>query len=313
MQTMKAVRFHGYGGPEVLVLDQVARPEPGPGQVLVRVHAASVNPIDWKLRSGALQAFMPLRFPATAGQDLAGVVEAVGGEVPDLRPGDAVFAMTATDALGAYAEFAVLDRTAVARKPETLDFVQSASIPMGALTAWQGIVEAGGLQAGQRLFVHAAAGNVGGMAVQIGRALGAHVTAAASAAGRVLVTEYGAEQFIDYGAADRFEDVVQDQDIVFDTLGGDMQVRSWGLLRPGGILVSTLGLVDAAQAAARGVRGAGMGCIPNGAQLERIATLVDAGLVRPNVGAVLTLDEAAKAQELNRTGAVKGKIVLTVA
>ena len=150
------------------------------------------------------------------------------------------------------------------------------------------------------------------MAVQIGRALGAHVTAAASASGRVLVTEYGAEQFIDYGAADRFEDVVQDHDIVFDTLGGDMQVRSWGLLRPGGILVSTLGLVDATLAAARGVRGTGMGCIPNGAQLERIAALVDGAQVRPNVGAVLTLDEAAKAQELNRTGAVKGKIVLTV-
>ncbi len=164
-ETMKAARFHEYGGSEVLVIEQAPKPEPGPGEVLVRVHAASVNPIDWKVRQGALEEFVPIQFPAIAGQDLAGVVTAVGEGVNDLDVGDAAFAMTATGAYGAYAEYAVLDRSAVALKPRVLDFVQAAAVPMGALTAWQGIVEAGGMQAGDALFVHAAAGNVGGMAV----------------------------------------------------------------------------------------------------------------------------------------------------
>lgn len=310
-EMMKAVRFHDYGGPEVLVIEQVPKPQPGPGQVLVRVHAASVNPIDWKLRDGVLKAMMPVRFPATAGQDLAGVVESVGEGATGLRPGDAVFAMMATDATGAYAEYALLDQSAVAFKPKTLDFVQAAAIPMGALTAWQGIVEAGGLKAGDHLFVHAAAGNVGGMAVQIAHALGAHVTAAASAESRPLVESYGAKRFVDY-RAERFEDAVHDQDIVFDTLAGEMQARSWGLLKQGGILVSTLGIADPDQAKARGLRAVGIGCMPNGAQLSRVAEMVDAGQVRSNVGTVLTLDEAAKAQELNRSGSVKGKLVLMV-
>ena len=310
-EMMKAVRFHDYGGPEVLVIEQVPKPQPGPGQVLVRVHAASVNPIDCKLRDGVLKAMMPVRFPATAGQDLAGVVESVGEGATGLRPGDAVFAMMATDATGAYAEYALLDQSAVAFKPKTLDFVQAAAIPMGALTAWQGIVEAGGLKAGDHLFVHAAAGNVGGMAVQIAHALGAHVTAAASAEARPLVGGYGAKRFVDY-RAERFEDAVHDQDIVFDTLAGEMQARSWGLLKQGGILVSTLGIADPDQAKARGLRAVGIGCTPNGAQLSQVAEMVDAGQVRSNVGAVLTLDEAAKAQELNRSGSVKGKLVLMV-
>ena len=151
---------------------------------------------------------------------------------------------------GAYAEYAVLDQSAVAFKPKTLDFVQAAAIPMGALTAWQGIVEAGGLKTGDHLFVHAAAGNVGGMAVQIAHALGAHVTAAASAEARPLVEGYGAKRFVDY-RAERFENAVHDQDIVFDTLAGEMQARSWGLLKQGAILVSTLGIADPDQAKAR--------------------------------------------------------------
>ena len=311
-ETMTAVRFHEYGGPEVLVLEQAPKPEPGPGQVLVRVHAASVNPIDWKLREGTLKAFMPLHFPAVAGEDLAGVIEAVGDGVTDLRAGDAVFAMTAPDALGAYAEYAVLDRAAVALKPKRLDFVPAASVPMGALTAWQGVVEAGGLKSGDRLFVHGAAGNVGGMAVQIAHALGAHVTAAASAAARPLVEGFGAEHFVDYGAG-RFEDAARDMDIVFDTLGGEMQTRSWGLLKPGGILVSTVGIADPGQAEVHHVRAAGFGCTPNGEQLSRVAEMIEAGKVRPNVATVLPLGEAAKAQELSQTGGAKGKIVLTVA
>ena len=312
MATMMAVRFHKYGGPAVLQLEQVERPEAGPGQVLVRVRAASVNPVDWKLRQGDLKGMIDTPLPSTAGEDLAGVVEAVGEGVTALQPGDAVYAMMPASLTGAYAEYAVLDAAVVARKPASLDFTAAAAVPMGALTAWQGIVGQGGLRAGTRLFVHAAGGNVGGMAVQIAHALGAHVTAAASAGSRALVEGWGADRFLDYGAG-RFEDAAADMDIVFDTLGGEMQARSWGLLRPGGILVSTLGIADPGQAEARGVRAAMFGAVPDGAQLARIAEMADAGQVRPNVGAVLPLAEAAEAQEMNRTGRVKGKVVLTVA
>ncbi len=309
--TMKAVRFHNYGGPEVLKVEQAPKPSPGPGQVLVRAHATSVNPIDWKLREGMLKAFVPLDLPAITGQDLAGVVAAIGEQVSDVHVGDAVFAMLATNILGAYAEYVVLDAAAVAPKPRSLDFVHAAAVPMGALTAWQGIVEAGGLKAGDHLFVHAAAGNVGGMAVQIARALGAHVTGAASAEARPLVESYGAERFVDY-RAERFEEVVRDQDIIFDTLAGEMQARSWGMLRSGGILISTLGIADPKQADANGARAEGISCTPNGAQLARVGLMIESGKVRPNVGTVMRIEEAAEAQELSRAGKANGKIVLTI-
>ena len=311
MATMTAVRFHKYGGPAVLQVEQIERPSPAPGQVLVRVHAASVNPVDWKLRQGDLKGMFDVTFPSTAGEDLAGTVEEVGEGVEGLRAGDPVYAMMSATLSGAYAEFAVLDAAAVGHKPASLDFNTAAAVPMGALTAWQGIVGQGGLQVGTRLFVHGAGGNVGGMAVQIAYALGAEVTAAASAGNRALVEGWGADRFLDYGAG-RFEDEAADMDIVFDTLGGEMQARSWGMLKPGGILVSTVGITDPFAAAAHGVRAAGFGAVPDGAQLGRIAEMIDAGQIRPNIGATLPLTDAAEAQELNRTGKVKGKIVLTV-
>lgn len=310
-EMMKAVRYHEYGGPEALVVEHIPKPKPGPGQILVRIHAASVNPVDWRLREGEMKAFIQVQFPATVGRDLAGVVEAVSADVHGLRPGDQVFAVMPKEAFGAYAEYAVLDQSSVALKPKTLDFVQAAAFPMSALTAWQGIVEAGGLKAGDHLFVHAAAGSVGGIAVQIARVLGAHVTAAASAEAKSLVEGYGADRFVDY-KAERFEDTVHDQDIVFDTLAGDMQARSWGLLKRNGIMVSTLGIADPDKAKKLGVRATSIVCTPNAEQLGRLAEMIDAGKIRSNIGAVLTLDDAAKAQELNRAGKVKGKIVLTV-
>jgi NADPH:quinone reductase-like Zn-dependent oxidoreductase len=311
-ETMRAIRFHSYGGPEVLRLEDIPRPMPTGSQVLVRVHASSVNPIDWKLREGLLQAIMPLRLPATAGQDLAGIVEAVGADVSDLAPGTAVYAMSGTGELGAYAEHAVLDRSVLARAPAGLDFTTAAAVPMGALTAWQGVVAGGGLKAGDHLLVHAAAGNVGGMAVQLARALGAHVTGAAFAKDKALVEGWGAERFVAYDGGS-FDDLKGQFDVVFDNLGGDVQAQSWELLRPGGILVSTLGIADPARAAAQGWRASGVRCVPNGDQLARIAALIEGGGVAPRIADVLPLDRAAEAQELNRTGRVKGKVVLQVA
>lgn len=310
-ELMKAVRYHEYGGPETLVVEQIPKPLPESGQVLVRIHATSVNPVDWRLREGEMKAFIQVQFPATVGRDLAGVIDTVGAEVTRLRPGDEVFAVMPREAFGAYAEYAVLDDSAVALKPTTLDFVQAAAIPMSALVAWQAMVEAGGLKAGDKVFVHAAAGSVGGIAVQIASALGAHVTAAASAESRSMVEGYGAQRFVDY-AAETFEDMVDGQDIVLDTIAGDIQERSWGLLKPNGIMISTLGIADPNRAKELGVRATSVVCTPSAEQLSRIAEMIDAGKIRTNIAAVLTLDEAAKAQELNRTGALKGKIVLAV-
>lgn len=308
-ETMRAVRFHDYGGAQQLQVEIIPVPRPGRGEVLIRVHAASVNPIDWKLREGYLRDFVPLRLPVTAGQDIAGTIAATGDDSGSFAVGDRVFAMSATQVLGAYADFIVMAASDITEVPTGLDFVAAAALPMGALTAWQGIVEAGGLKAGDHLFVHAAAGNVGSMAVQIGKAPGAHVTGAAFARDRSLVLSLGADAFVAYDEA-LFEKTDARFDILFDTLAGEMQARSWSLVRQGGILVSTLGTGDQARAGAAGIRASGMACVPNGGQLQRIAALVEAGRIATRVAETLPLVRAAEAQAMNQTGSVKGKIVL---
>ncbi len=312
MTTMKAMRYDRYGSPEVLEYANRDKPEAGAGQVLIRIRAASVNPIDWKLRSGAMKTLIPLELPTGAGQDVAGEIAAIGDGVDDLKVGDAVFAMMGVTPAGAYAEYVVLDRTAVARKPDTLDFVSAAAVPMGALTAWQAIVDLGGLKPASQLFVHAAGGNVGGWAVRIGHALGAYVTAAASANDRDDVTALGVDVFVDYQAGP-FEQAARDMDVVLDPLAGDIQARSWGMIKPGGILVSTLVVEQPEEAKARGVRAAMVQGHPDGGELALIAKLIDDGKLTPHVGRIMSLDEAAEAQRLGEAGEVKGKIVLEMA
>lgn len=311
MITMKAIRYDRYGGPEVLEYADCDKPVAGPGQVLIRIHAASVNPIDWKLRSGEMKAMIPLELPTGAGQDVAGEIEAVGEGVDEFKVGDAVFAMMGLMPAGAYAEYVVLDQTAVARKPDTLDFINAAAVPMGALTAWQAIVDLGELKADSRLFVHAAGGNVGSWAVRIGHLLGAHVTAAAYAEYRDDVLAYGADVFIDY-RADPFEEVSRNMDVVLDPLGGEIQARSWEMIKPGGIFISTVADEEPAEAKARGVRAAMVQGHSDGGQLTIIAKMIDDGKLEPRIGRVLSLNQAAEAQRLGEAGEVKGKIVLEV-
>jgi len=308
---MQAVRQHGYGGPEVLRLDKVPRPVLGSGQVLVRVHAASVNPIDWKLRSGALRQMMPQAMPAGVGQDFAGTVEAAG-EGAGFQPGEAVCGMLPTNETGSYAEYVVMEAIGLARQPPGLGHEAAAAVPMGALTAWQGVVGQGGLQRGMRVLVHAAAGNVGGMAAQIAHALGAEVTAAALEDALPRVRDLQAGNAVAYRDGVPEGVAPGSQDIVFDTLGGAIQEASWSLLKPGGILVSTVGITDPKRAEAVGVRAAGFGAVPDGEQLRRVAEMIAAGQVKAAVGRVLPLAQAAEAQELNRTGVVKGKVVIAV-
>jgi NADPH:quinone reductase-like Zn-dependent oxidoreductase len=309
MTQMRAVRFHEYGPADVLHLDDVERPEPGPGEVRVRVHAAGVNPIDWKIRAGHLQQYMPLDLPHVPGFDLAGTVDAAGQGVDALSEGDAVFGR----GRGTYAEYAIAPVATLAAKPEGMSFAEAATIAVGGVTAWVGLFDAAALEAGQRLLVQGGAGGVGSFAVQLGRWKGAHVSATASAANLGYVRELGADEAIDY-AAGSIEDAVRDVDVVFDTVGGEVTARSWPLLRPGGILVTIAGMPDAEAAAAHGVRTAGVQAPETTAPiLAELARLAVAGDLRPQVGRTFPLAAAAEAQALSETGHGRGRIVLEVA
>jgi NADPH:quinone reductase-like Zn-dependent oxidoreductase len=305
---MQAIRFHEYGPPDVLRLDTVPRPQPQEGEVLVRVRTAGVNPIDWKLRAGYLQTFLPVDLPHVPGFDLAGVVEAVGPGVSDLAVGDDVFGRGA----GAYAEYAAAPATTLAPKPAAVPFDQAATLAVGGVTAWAGLFEAAKLEPGQRLLVHGGAGGVGSFVVQLGRWKGAHVIATASAGNADRARLLGADEVVDYTAV-RFEDVLHDLDVVFDTVGGEVTDRSWGVLRPGGMLVVIAGGPDTDTAEARGVRTSGTQAPQvTSPILQELARLVESGDLHPQVGRTFPLADAAGAHALSETGHGHGRIVLHV-
>jgi NADPH:quinone reductase-like Zn-dependent oxidoreductase len=310
MATMKAVRIHGYGGPEVLRYEECPRPEPGAGEVLVKVHAAGVNPVDWKIRAGYLKDYLRYSLPVILGWDLSGVVASVGAGVTAWKAGDEVYSRPDIARDGAYAEYIVVRESEVALKPKSLDHVHAAAIPLAALTAWQAL-EAGGLSAGQKVLVHAASGGVGSFAVQFAKLKGARVAGTASVRNQAFLKELGVDEPINYETT-RFEDVVHDADMVLDALAGEVRTRSWKTLKKGGILVSILGPAPEEEAKAYGVRQTGVMVQANGAQLAEIAKLVDAGKVRVILDEVLPLAEAGKAHDLNATGHTRGKIVLRV-
>lgn len=310
--TMKAVRIHAYGGPEVLHHEDVPLPQLQPDDILIRVRAAAVNPVDWKIREGYLQGFLNHRLPLILGWDVSGEVVEVGSEATGFKVGDQVYARPDIERDGSYAEFIAVRASEAARKPAALDHVGAAAVPLTALTAWQALVETARLQAGQTVLVHAAAGGVGSLAVQLAKARGARVFATASAVNVGLVADLGADQFIDYTKT-RFEEVVKDADVVLDTIGGDTQERSWQVLKPGGILVSIVSPPPEATAAAHGVRGAFVFIHPSGQQLSAVAQLIDDGRMKPIIHAVLPLSEARQAHAISQSGHARGKIVLRVA
>ncbi|MEW2529222.1 NADP-dependent oxidoreductase [Streptomyces sp. NPDC047071] len=308
---MRAVIQKSFGGPEVLETVETERPAPLGGEVLVRVHASSVNPVDVAVRAG----FYPLlgEPPYGVGWDISGVVEEAAPGAR-FKPGDEVFGMPFFPrAATAYADYVAVPSRQVARKPASLDHVHAASVPLAGLTAWQGLVDAARLTEGQRVLVHRAAGGVGHFAVQIAKARGAHVTALASAPKHDFVRGLGADEVIDYRTTD-YTEVVKDLDVVFDSSSDG--TRSLSVLRPGGTLVSIMEhgnqeLATAVEEAGR--RFAGVSVEPDYASLEAIAHLIDAGRIRPHVSATFDLTEAAKAHELVGSGRTQGKVVLTVA
>lgn len=309
MMKTKAIRFHDYGGPEVMRFEDVEQPAPKEGEILVRIHAVSVNSVDWKIRSGLVRKRFDLPLPIIPGGDLSGEVAAVGAAVNDFAVGQSVFAMIGL--WGAYAEHAAFNASMAARKPASIDHVHAASVPLAGLTAWQALYEQGALKSGQRVFVHAAAGGVGGFAVQLARVAGAEVIASASAQNADYVRSLGADEVIDF-RVDSAEPYMGSVDLVFDLVGGDASIRSLALLKPGGALLAVAAPSQALKEEGEklGRRVLGMQVRPDGAQLARIAALIDAGKVTTTVAAVFPLAEASAAQELSKLGHTRGKIIL---
>jgi NADPH:quinone reductase-like Zn-dependent oxidoreductase len=305
----KAIRFHDYGGPEVMRFEEVEQPVPKEGEILVRIHAVSVNSVDWKIRSGLVRKRFDLPLPIIPGGDLSGEVAAVGPAVTDFAVGQSVFAMIGL--WGAYAEHAAFNASMAARKPASIDHVHAASVPLAGLTAWQALHEQGALASGQRVFVHAAAGGVGGFAVQLARVAGAEVIASASAQNADYVRGLGANEVIDF-RVDSAEPYMGSVDLVFDLVGGDASIRSLALLKPGGALVAVAAPSKALreQGEKLGRRVLSLQVRPDGAQLTRIAALIDAGEITTTLAAVFALAEAGAAQELSKLGHTRGKIIL---
>ncbi|MGW1073979.1 NADP-dependent oxidoreductase [Streptomyces sp. NPDC002537] len=311
---MRAVSQETAGGPEVLRLVETDRPEPLPGEILVRVHAAGVNPTDWKTRARG-SFYTGETVPFTLGFDVSGVVEAVGDGVTLYVPGDEVYGMPRfPHPAGAYADYVTAPARHFAPRPQGLDHVRAAALPLAALTAWQALVDTADVREGQRVLVHAAAGGVGHLAVQIAKARGAYVIGTASAAKHDFLRGLGADELIDYREQD-FAEVVRDVDTVLESISGDYPTRSLRTLRPGGILVSLLPLDDAvrAEARAQGLRATRIMVEPDLGGLRGITRLVESGRLRTEIAAVLPLADVAKAHELGETGRTSGKIVLKVA
>jgi NADPH:quinone reductase-like Zn-dependent oxidoreductase len=310
--TMHAIAVREWGGPEVLEYVTVPRPKPGPTEILVAVHAAGVNPTDWKGRASG--GFGQYGDPPILGHDVSGVVDAVGHGVRLFRPGDEVFGMPHFPAAGAYAEYVAAPSRHFARKPAGLGHVEAAGLPLVGLTAWQALADVAQVQPGQRVLVHAAAGGVGHVAVQIAKALGAYVIGTASAPKHEFLRSLGADELIDYRETD-FAEALSDLDMVLDTIGGDYALRSLSVLRRGGVHVPlTRPTEPAVKARARelGVSTGWMLVEPDHGGLLALAELVDAGKLRVEIADVLPLAEAGRAHELGESGRTTGKIVLKV-
>ncbi len=309
---MRAIVQRSFGSPEVLQVSEVDRPALDRSEVLVRVHAAGVNPIDCAARAGQLPTETSATLPRTIGRDVSGVVERIADDQTRFRPGDEVYALL-DEREGAYAEYVAVPSCYLACKPAGLSHVQAAGLPLAGLTAWQMLTETARVHAGQRILVHAAAGGVGHLAVQIAKALGAHVLGTARADKHDLLRSLGVDEPIDYTTMD-FAEAAQEVDVVVNLVGGPYIRRSAAVLRRGGLLITVRSAgyeSDLAEAARQGVRTARFLVRPDAGGLERLTELVEAGALRVEVDTVLPLDQAADAHTRLETRHTTGKIVLT--
>jgi NADPH:quinone reductase-like Zn-dependent oxidoreductase len=305
---MRAYRVRRFGGPEVLEREPVPVPQPGRDEVLVKVRAASVNPVDIKTREGRYPLIREDALPFTPGRDFAGVVARVGEGVSGWKPGQEVYAFVG-QGQGAFADYVLVKQSALARKPNTLDFPLACAVPLAALTAWQGLYEHGMLEPDERVLIHAGSGGVGHFAVQFARLTSAKVFATASGDGVEFVRSFGVEHVIDY-KTQKFEDAVCDVDLVYDLVGGQTQERSWNVMRKGGRLVSTLNEPSQVRAGERGAEALRYTAHPDGKTLARIGELIDDGAVRVVVSAKYPFDELSAALAHLQRGHIHGKIVI---
>jgi NADPH:quinone reductase-like Zn-dependent oxidoreductase len=310
MAKMKAACIQSFGGPEALQIQKVERPEPAADEVLIKVRAASVNPIDYKIRSGHYPPVKEQDLPRVLGRDVAGVVIERGQDVTEFHEGDDVFAML-DRGTGGYAEYVTVKAELCAPKPATLDYAEAAAVPLAAITAWQGLFDHGHLESGQRVLIHGGAGGVGHFAIQLAKARGAHVSTTVSGQDKEFVRALGADQVIDY-KTERFEELVSDVDLVFDLVAGETQERSWKVLKDGGTMVSTLGKPSESEAQAHHAHATNYVAQPDATELRAIGDLIDDGKVRPIVEATYPLEEAGAAQRVLEREHVPGKVVLEI-
>jgi len=306
---MKAVVAHEYGGPEVLKFEEVPRPEPKENEALVRVIASGVNPADPLTLSGKYAREFGTHLPLIPGYDIAGIIEKTGIKVTKLKVGDAIYGYPTFG--GGWAGYVTVTEGEVAAKPASLSFTEAAAVPMGALTAWQALVDVAQLRAGQTILIHGGSGGVGGFAVQIAKARGARVIATASTANQDLLKQLGADVAIDYTKT-RFEEIAKDVDAVLDPVGKETLARSYGVVKKGGIVMSLVARPDPVELEKRGIRGAAISVHPDAEDLAEIAHLIDAEKIKPIVTQVLPLSEAIAAQRQAATHHTRGKVVLRI-
>ncbi len=308
--SMKAIVAHEYGPPEVLKYEDAPRPEPKENELLVRVVACGVNPADPLVISGRFAKEFGTHVPLIPGYDVAGVVEKTGAKVTKFKTGDSVYGYALFG--GGWAEYAVLAENEAALKAKSATFIEAAAVPMGALTAWQGLIDTAKLSAGQTVLIHGGSGGVGNFAIQIAKAKGARVIATASTANQDLLKQLGADVAIDYTKT-KFEEVAKDVDVVFDTVGRDTLQRSYPIVKKGGIVTTIVSRPDPAQLDKYGIRGSSIASHPNGDELAEITKLIEAGKIKSIVTRVLPLTDAVKASEQAETHHTRGKIVLKIA
>ena len=310
--TMKAVVIHSYGGPDVLKVEDVPRLVPKEDEILIRVIAASVNPVDVAIRKGYLAELIGNKFPLILGMDGSGIVEKTGAKITKFKEGDPVYAFFTLASEGGYAEFVTAKENEVASKPKAVTYTQAAAVPAAGSTAWQGLVDVAKLGAGQTLLIHGGSGGVGHLAIQIAKARAAKVIATASTSNQDFMKKMGADVAVDYTKA-KFEEVAKDVDVVLDMVGGETLKRSYGVVKKGGIIVSIVDDVDQKELDAHGIRGVTFRCEPKESVLEDLAKLIDAKKITPVVSQTFPLSEVAKAQEQIATRRTRGKIVLQIA
>jgi NADPH:quinone reductase-like Zn-dependent oxidoreductase len=307
---MRAIVIHAYGGPEVMKLEEVARPEPAEDEVLIRVLVASINPVDVAIRKGYLSKLVG-NFPIILGMDAAGIVEKIGNKVTKYKVGDPVFAFFTLKGEGGYAEFVTAKEEQVAPKPSAVSFAQAAGVGAAGSTAWEALVDKANLHAGQTVLIHGGSGGVGHLAIQIAKARGAKVLATASTANQEFLRQMGADVAIDY-ARTKFEDVARDVDVVLDTVGRDTLERSYGVVKKGGIVVSIVDEPKPAALEAHGIRGMTLRSTPKSAVLEELSKLMEEKKLTPVISQTFAMADVVQSQEQIATGHTRGKIVLNI-